>query len=119
MRHGFTRGGSPARTLRVVIPRFLWAALYFIVLTVLGVVGYIVIQGSTIHDALYMTVITSTAVGYSEVIPLRVTGRNFRLWDTTLDGVVVEAVRALLDPSDHAEYDDHDEGELEQRQHDA
>lgn len=68
--------------MRVFIPRFLWAALYFVVLTVAGVVGYIVIQGSTVHDALYMTVITLTAVGYSEVIPLTVMRRNFCLWDS-------------------------------------
>ncbi len=65
--------------MRVFIPRFLWAVLYFIVLTVVGVVGYVVLQGSTIHDALYMTIITLTAVGYSEVVPLTVVGRNFTM----------------------------------------
>lgn len=68
--------------MRVFIPRFLWAILYFIVLTVLGVVGYVMLQGSTFHDALYMTVITLTAVGYSEVIPLTVMGRSCGPWDS-------------------------------------
>jgi voltage-gated potassium channel len=66
--------------MRVFIPRFLWAVLYFIVLTVVGVVGYVVLQGWTFHDALYMTVITLTAVGYSEVLPLTVMGSR---WSTT------------------------------------
>ncbi len=68
--------------MRVFIPRFLWATLYFIVLTVLGVVGYVMLQSSTIHDALYMTVITLTAVRYSEVIPPTVMGRNCSPWDS-------------------------------------
>ncbi|GMR12073.1 MAG: potassium channel protein [Gemmatimonadota bacterium] len=65
--------------MRVFIPRFLWAILYFVILTVVGVVGYVVLQEATIHDALYMTVITLTAVGYSEVLPLTVMGRNFTM----------------------------------------
>jgi voltage-gated potassium channel len=55
--------------MRVFIPRFLGALAYLIGLALVGVVGYILIEGWEIHDALYMSVITITAVGYSEVIP--------------------------------------------------
>ena len=63
--------------MRVFIPRFLGALLYLIGLTLLGVLGYTLIEGWRIHDALYMSVITITAVGYSEVLPLSETGRDF------------------------------------------
>jgi len=65
--------------MRVFISRFVWAVLYFLVLTVFGTVGYVVLQGWSLHDALYMTVITVTAVGYSEVLPMTAMGRNFTM----------------------------------------
>ncbi len=67
-------------------------------MTVVGVVGYVVIQGSTIHDALYMTVITLTAVGYSEVLPLTVMGRNFTM--ILLVGGINPAADTRLEPGD-------------------
>lgn len=42
-----------------------------------GTVGYMVIEGWNLLDALYMTVITLSTVGYSEVHPLSTTGRVF------------------------------------------
>ncbi len=70
--------GSHIRAMRVFIPRFLGALLYLLALTVAGVVGYSAIEGWELRDALYMTVITLTAVGYAEVLPLSQAGRNFR-----------------------------------------
>lgn len=66
--------------MRIFIPRFLGTGLYFLVLTVVGVIGYMVLQGWNFHDALYMTVITLTAVGYAEVLPLTTVGRNFTMF---------------------------------------
>lgn len=66
--------------MRIFIPRFLGTGLYFLVLTVVGVIGYMVLQGWNFHDALYMTVITLTAVGYAEVLPLTAMGRNFTMF---------------------------------------
>lgn len=65
--------------MRVFIPRFLGTLAFFAVLTVGGTVGYMAIEGWAFHDALYMTVITLTAVGYSEVLPLSEAGRNFTM----------------------------------------
>ena len=45
----------------------------------LGTVGYVVIEGWSFFDALYMTVITVTTVGYSEVHPLSPAGRIFTI----------------------------------------
>ncbi len=42
-----------------------------------GTLGYVVIEGMAPFDALYMTVITLSTVGYDEVQPLSVEGRIF------------------------------------------
>ena len=59
--------------------RFAWMAVYFVVVNAVGVAGYMAIEGWSFHDALYMTVITLTAVGYHEVAPLSAAGRNFTM----------------------------------------
>ena len=65
--------------MRVFIPRFLGALLYLVGLTLVGVVGYTLIEGWEVHDALYMSVITIRAVGYSEVLLLSQAGRDFTM----------------------------------------
>jgi len=44
-----------------------------------GVCGYVFIEGATIVDALYMTVITVSTVGFGEVIPLSKGGKLFTI----------------------------------------
>jgi voltage-gated potassium channel len=66
--------------MRIFIPRFIGSLLYFGVLTVIGTIGYMWIEGASVNDALYMTVITETAVGFSEVIPLSQSGRTFTMF---------------------------------------
>jgi voltage-gated potassium channel len=46
----------------------------------IGVVGYHLIEGWPIFDALYMTVITLATVGYGETHPLSTTGRVFTMF---------------------------------------
>ena len=46
---------------------------------VFGIVGYMVIEDYTFLDALYMTVITISTVGYAEVRELSATGRTFTI----------------------------------------
>jgi voltage-gated potassium channel len=65
--------------MHVFISRFLGAIAYLVVLTVVGAVGYVYIEGWPWLDALYMTVITLTAVGFQEVQPLSYVGRNFTM----------------------------------------
>ena len=48
-------------------------------LTVVGAVGYVYIEGWPWLDALYMTVITLAAVGCQEVQPLSDVGRNLTM----------------------------------------
>ncbi len=42
-----------------------------------GVIGYVTIEHAGFVDALYMTIITISTVGYGEVIPLSQTGKVF------------------------------------------
>ena len=65
--------------MHVFIPRFLGAIVYLVVLKAVGAVGYVSIEGWPWQDALYMTVITLTAVGFQEVQPLSDLGRDFTM----------------------------------------
>ena len=58
--------------LRLVIPVFVLTGLL-----VIGTLGYIIIEGYSLIDAFYMTVITVATVGYGEVEPLSATGKIF------------------------------------------
>lgn len=55
------------------------AILLIISVTAVGVVGYMMICGIGFTDALYMTVITLTTVGYHEVVPLGPAGQYFTM----------------------------------------
>ena len=63
----------------VCIPRFLLAIAYLVALTVVGTIGHMAIEGRPWREALYMTVITVTAVGFEEVRPLSEPGRDFTM----------------------------------------
>ena len=53
--------------------------LAFLIL-VIGTIGYMVLEGWGFMDALYMTVITISTVGYSEVRPVDEIGRIFTIF---------------------------------------
>ncbi len=48
-------------------------------LIAIGTIGYIAVERWTFHDALYMTVITMTTIGYREVRPLTLQGQWFTI----------------------------------------
>lgn len=83
------RDGSSKRPLsertvyepRLAVRRIERTLLALGAIMVIGVVGYIVFEGWSFTDALYMTVITLTTVGYREVRPLDTTGQ---LWTMVL-----------------------------------
>ena len=50
------------------------------VVVAVGITGYMVIEGWSLLDAAYMTIITLTTVGYEEVHPLSSTGRIFTIF---------------------------------------
>ena len=50
-----------------------------LLLTIAGTVGYVVVEGASVLDALYMTVITLSTVGFGEVVKLSTAGRIFTI----------------------------------------
>ena len=64
-----------------------------LVLSVLliGTLGYMIISGYSFIDALYMTVITVTTVGFSEVKPLTPEDKVFTIF-LIITSVVIEVV---------------------------
>ena len=55
------------------------AALFIVVIVTVGVIGYHVLGGYTWLEALYMTVITLSTVGFHEVQPLDPKGQIFTI----------------------------------------
>jgi hypothetical protein len=66
---------------RLALRRVQSAILALGIITVVGVLGYMVFEGWSFTDALYMTVITLTTVGYREVHVLDASGQ---LWTMLL-----------------------------------
>lgn len=60
---------------RVTLRRVWIALLALGVITTVGVLGYMLFEGWSFMDALYMTVITLTTVGYREVRDLDTSGQ--------------------------------------------
>jgi len=65
--------------MRMFIPRFLAAFAYLLGLSLVGMVGYMLIEGWPMHDAFYMSVITITSVGFAEIRPLSQAGRDLTM----------------------------------------
>ncbi|MDD4875699.1 MAG: potassium channel protein [Dehalococcoidales bacterium] len=59
--------------------RLLWGIFALAIIIIAGAIGYVIIEGWTFIDALYMTIITITTVGYAEVHPLTTAGRVFSI----------------------------------------
>lgn len=70
--------------------RLLASLTVLTLVTIGGALGYIAIEGASFGDALYMTVMTISTVGFAEVFPLSAAGRFF----TT--GLIVLGVGAAL-----------------------
>jgi voltage-gated potassium channel len=59
--------------------RLLLAGAALLLLTVGGTLGYVAIAGMAPLDALFMTVITLSTVGYREMVPLDAAGKTFTM----------------------------------------
>ena len=59
----------------------LWLTLILgLIIIVVGTIGYSLIEGWTLLDSLYMTVITLSTVGFKEVYPLSDNGHLFTIF---------------------------------------
>ena len=58
--------------------------LLMVLILLFGTVGYMLLEGWRMIDALYMTIITLTTVGYTEINPLSEEGRMFTILLITL-----------------------------------
>ncbi len=59
-------------------PLLFWFAVILFI-TMIGVIGFMLVEDFNFFDALYMTVITITTIGYGEVKPLSLAGRMFNI----------------------------------------
>ena len=80
--------GPPAGDRLLILFRL--PLLLLVGVTIYGVVGYRVVEGWSLLDALYMTVITLATVGFREVQPLGPTGQAFTI-SLILAGILVAA----------------------------
>jgi len=64
-----------SRKLHAIIKSVIFGLLVILA----GTVGYVVIEGMNPFDALYMTTITVTTIGFKEVFPLSLGGRIFTM----------------------------------------
>lgn len=61
--------------------KFVYIGVFLMIGTMLlGVFGYVLIENANVIDALYMTVITISTVGFGEVIPLSQGGKVFTIF---------------------------------------
>lgn len=74
-----SRGRRAPNHLPTLRRRLLYALLVFPALLAVGTIGYIVIEGWSLSDALFMTATTITTVGFGEVRPLSERGRIFTI----------------------------------------
>jgi voltage-gated potassium channel len=67
----------PLRTL--LRQRIIQALFVPVILVLAGTVGYHLIEGWTLFDSLYVTIITLTTIGYGDLAPTTVAGRGFTM----------------------------------------
>ncbi len=60
-------------------PRILLAIGYLVLLTACGAVGFVLIEGMNWTDAIYLSVVTISTVGFGDITPVTPAGRFFTL----------------------------------------
>ncbi len=84
--------GSRLKSIRVL----LIAAGITVLVVIIGAFGFSLIEGWDFSDALYMTVITVSTVGYGEVKPLSPAGRVFAITVIMVGSVVMGSFFAII-----------------------
>jgi voltage-gated potassium channel len=78
------------RSVDVLPGNLIVAAAILVVLPIIGTTGYMILEGWSFLDALYMTIITLTTVGFREVRELDDSGRIFTML------LIISGVGAIL-----------------------
>jgi len=79
------------------VRHFRFSLLSLLVVFAAGTFGYSLIEGWTLFDALYMTVITLATVGFSEVAPLSDAGRAFTILLIVFGaGIIAYAIGSMI-----------------------
>ena len=60
-------------------PRILRAIAYLLLLTTVGAVGFVWLEAMDWSDAIYLSVVTISTVGFGDVVPVTPAGRFFTL----------------------------------------
>lgn len=83
------------------------AVFLLVVILLIGVSGYVMISGYSIIDALYMTVITMTTVGFGEVVPLDDHSKVFTIFlilaSVVIVGYALSVITEYILSKDHIE----------------
>lgn len=72
------------------------AVFLLVVIMLIGVFGYMMISGYSLVDALYMTVITMTTVGFGEVVPLDDQSKIFTIFLILASVVIVGYALSII-----------------------
>lgn len=83
------------------------AVFLLVVILLIGVFGYVMISGYSVIDALYMTVITMTTVGFGEVVPLDDQSKIFTIFlilaSVVIVGYALSIITEYILSKDHIE----------------
>ena len=85
----YNSGVSPIRKLRL-------ALLVLVILIAGGTFGFVVIEKMHPLNALYMTIITISTVGFGEVAPLHATGKVFAISLITISVLVAGSIITFI-----------------------